>query len=160
MLLKHLLANLNFIIFMLLGISMCNELKKKVYPRIIRENRTKRESSLAQKIEVMGRSRKKCTSVPSPARFGKTTGSHPKVPLNNPLYRVEGWETPNINYFMQNSLFHRAQGGALRILYLHYSRLCTSFTKSSHHQKNLISIHTWDFLDPLHRPTLAGHRSV
>ena len=32
---------------------MCNELKKKVYPRIIRENRTKRESSLAQKIEVM-----------------------------------------------------------------------------------------------------------
>ena len=35
---------------------------------------------------LLGQSRKKCTSVSPPARFGKTTGSHPKVPLKIFLY--------------------------------------------------------------------------
>ena len=35
---------------------------------------------------LVGQYCKKCTSVPPPARFGKTTGSHPKVPQNNLLY--------------------------------------------------------------------------
>ena len=35
---------------------------------------------------IKGQSRKKCTSVSPPARFGKTTGSHPKVPLKIFLY--------------------------------------------------------------------------
>ena len=47
-----LLTNMNLVIFMLMGISMCNELREKVYPRIIRNSRTKRESSLSPKLEV------------------------------------------------------------------------------------------------------------
>ena len=35
---------------------------------------------------IQGHSCKKCTSVPPRARFEKTTGSNPKVPLNNLLY--------------------------------------------------------------------------
>lgn len=54
MLLKQhfVLININFIIFMLLGMSLSNEQSEKVYPRIIRKHRTKRESNLAQNLEV------------------------------------------------------------------------------------------------------------
>ena len=40
----------------------------------------------SQIIHLQGHSCKKCTSVPPRARFEKTTGSNPKVPLNNLLY--------------------------------------------------------------------------
>ena len=53
MLLQHLLSRqINFIIFLLLETSVCDEVRQKVYPRMITRNRAKRESNLAQNLEV------------------------------------------------------------------------------------------------------------
>ena len=38
--------------FMFLGISLCDQLREKVYPKVIRKNRAKRESNLAHNLEV------------------------------------------------------------------------------------------------------------
>ena len=43
---------------------------------------------LASSVALAGKISQKMYKRPPPALFGKTTGSHPKVPLNNPLYRV------------------------------------------------------------------------
>ena len=44
------------------------------------------DGAVVFEYDLEGQYRKKCTSVPPPARFGKTTGSHPKGPQNNLLY--------------------------------------------------------------------------
>ena len=38
--------------FMFLGISVCDQPREKVYPKVIRKTRTKRESSVAHNLEV------------------------------------------------------------------------------------------------------------
>ena len=52
MLLDLLTRHINFIFFVMLEISLCNEVREKVYPRMITRSRTKRESNLAQNLEV------------------------------------------------------------------------------------------------------------
>ena len=41
-----------FLTFMFLGISLCDQAREKVYPKVIRKTRTKRESSVAHNLEV------------------------------------------------------------------------------------------------------------
>ena len=52
MFLDILTRQINFLFFVILEISLCNEVREKVYPRMITRSRTKRESNLAQNLEV------------------------------------------------------------------------------------------------------------